>query len=194
VSGLARGAGDGRAAKLRALVPALGLGLVVVVNYGIHRVRPALAKQRDLVAQEAELDQSPLPTSKGSGRDLRLIESQIARVQARLERTRPLATPRQAADLELRLADLAQASGLQVSSTDPLAPQTRPARRGRRSAKPEPEEPSRPREAWRLVGSYASLQSFVAGLEDLPWRVALTSLGVERRPDGQLEIRCEVSL
>lgn len=183
----------GTAAKLRALIPALGLGLVVLVNYGIHRVRPALAKQRDLVAQQAELDQSPLPSAKGSGRDLRLVESRIARVQARLERRRPLATPRQAADLELRLADLAQSSGLQVSSTDPLAPEAPPARRSRQVVAAS-QEPARPRGAWRLVGSYSGLQSFVAGLEDLPWRVALTSLAVERRPDGQLEIRCEVSL
>jgi hypothetical protein len=183
------------AAKLRALIPALGLGLVVLVNYGIHRVRPALTQQRELVAARQELDHSPLPAAKGSGRDLRLIESQIARLEGRLERTRPLATPREAADLELRLADLAQASGLQVTATDPLAPEAPRARRGRaRPAPATPQEPRRPREAWRLVGSYAGLQSFVAGLEDLPWRVALTRLGVERRPDGQLEIRCEVSL
>jgi Tfp pilus assembly protein PilO len=175
------------------LVPALGLGLVILVNYGVHRVRPALAAQEELAAQEAQLDQSPLPAAEGSGRDLRLLESKIARVQARLERTRPLATPRQAADLELRLADLAQGSGLQLSSTAPLAPEARPAPR-RRGQTQELQEPLRPRGSWRLVGSYAGLQSFVAGLDDLPWRVSLTSLGVERRPDGQLEIHCEISL
>ena len=180
-----------RAAKLRALIPALGLALVVLVNYGIHRVRPALAAQRDLAAQEQALDRSPPPAAKGSGRDLRLIEAQVARLQARLERTRPLATPRQSADLELRLATLAQRSGLQVTATDPVAAKEPRARRGPAAA---PRQPLRPREAWRLVGSYTALQSFVAGLEDLPWRVELTRLGVERRPDGLLEIRCEVSL
>lgn len=180
------------AAKLRALLPALGLALVVLVNYGVHRVRPALAAQRELIEAHQELDHSPLPAAKGSGRDLRLIEAQVARLQRQLQRTRPLATSRQAADLELELADLAQASGLQVTATDPIAPKEPRARRGRRSQAPA--EPQRPREAWRLIGSYAGLQAFVAGIEDLSWRVSLTRLGVERRPDGLLEIRCEVSL
>lgn len=181
-----------RGAKLRSLLPALGLGLVVVVNYAVHRVRPALAAQEELVAQREELDTSPLPPAKGSGRDLRLIEARIARLQARLTRTRPLATARESADLELQLADLAQAAGLQVTATAPLPPEEPRLQRGRKRV--EPALPTRPRESWRLVGSYAALQAFVAGLEDLPWRVELTRLAVQRQADGLLEVRCELSL
>ncbi|MBL4848866.1 MAG: hypothetical protein JKY65_25365, partial [Planctomycetes bacterium] len=107
--------------SLRRTLLAVGLGLVLLVNYGIHRVRPELAAQADLRAQTADLDQAPLSAGgAGLGRDLRLVEGQIARLEERLSHARPLASDRQAAEVDLRLAALAGHVGLRVSDTAPL--------------------------------------------------------------------------
>lgn len=186
---------------LRTALPALGLGLVILVNYGIHRLRPELAAQADLRGQLAALDQAPLAAgAAGLGRELRLVEVQIARSEARLARARPLASAREATEVGLRLAALADAVGLKVLDSAPAPRDSQPpsgaAPRGSQAPShlPSDGEVGRPREAWRLRGTYSALQAFVAGLDALPWRVVLAKLVVDRLPSGELELRCELAL
>ncbi|MBL4847092.1 MAG: hypothetical protein JKY65_16350 [Planctomycetes bacterium] len=45
-----------------------------------------------------------------------------------------------------------------------------------------------------MHGTFSELQAFVRGLDELPWRVVLAKLEVERLLSGELEIRCELAL
>jgi len=182
---------------------AVGLLLgVAAVNYGIFRARPLLGdlnRLRDRAADlRAEADQWRLPVSTGPGRaeieqELKAEEERLAQLRDRnagwtgpsgLEpaassRPAPCAPVEKAQEVAVMLSALAGETGLEIESRQPLGKHPAPA--GEAGAwNPLPLAGNRPIQDWTVHCDFRSLKAFLEGLKDLPWRVCVLRLRIER--------------
>ncbi|MCO5172518.1 MAG: hypothetical protein M9894_39980 [Planctomycetes bacterium] len=182
-----------------------GLALVVLVNWGYHRVRPRLAEvrrlgaERERLAAEADAPGAPLGplTAEVDGLDAEVerLEAALAALDGRA------AGADEVADLQVRLAALAEAAGLRLEAQDPLviaAPEGPRLEGDVRRVAQEKEAPPSRTARWRLRGEFGALWTFLARLDELPTRVVVSNLSLERPQDGPddapLVIRLEVTL
>lgn len=162
----------------------LGLGLVALVNWGFHRVRPRVAELRALDAARARLDAdasaAPQPAVRDAAlREVDALDAEVDRLRAALaEADARIARPEQVPELQVQLASLAQDAGLRLEAADPSPADARVV-------------------TWTLRGSFRSLWAFLDHVARLPARVTLSDLELERPREpsaGPLRIRLKVAL
>lgn len=164
------------------------------------------AEAAGLEAERAELPPAPPPAAEaGLRRAVAADRDGLAELRAALAREEARwAAPDERDDLAVRLSALAHAVGLRVHEeagaggrvSAPDGPPT-PARLGPHlRAAPF----ARAVVAWEVRGEFAALWRFLARLEELPWRVVVLRLEVERPDDldeayePPLEIALELAL
>lgn len=199
-------------ARRQGLMFAALLG-VVVVNYGLFRVLPRVRELRTLAARRVELAAEVGQADRGL-LALEAARSELDALRGRLaedeERARDgaaaFASPAEQPDLEVRLSQLAGESGLVIEAREGAAP-VRPAAAAAAAVLPggpwalvtgaTPLE--RPLQRWTVRGGFRALWGFLGRLRELPWRVAVIRLEVERPPGAEgpeatLAIRMTVAL
>lgn len=163
----------------------VGLALVVLVNWAVHRVRPRVQELRALDEARARLSSeagaAPSPAARTAAeRGAEDLEDEVARVRARLQELEARIAPREEVpELQVALADLAADAGLRLDAEEPLGP------------------PGARRTAWTLRGSFGALCAFLERVPGLPARVVVSDLEVEAPKDTEgapLVIRLKVTL
>jgi hypothetical protein len=167
------------------------VALILVANYGLHRLRPRWQALQTWEAEEAELNDrlSGLKASESPSRAAAL-ERRAQRSRQALDRSRDhvarlderLARDDQAGELAWQLAALAQESHLRIESEEeaPALPQRGGAVIGDLGSALQRPPFGRPLHAWTVRGGFRDLWSFLTRLEQLPWQAVVVDLQVER--------------
>ncbi len=174
---------------------ALLLGVLVaagLVNSGVFRARPLLARARALAAERDAL--APQAARALTPAALQRLEARLADLRRGPGPAARWAGPRDQADLAVRVAALAEGAGLEVQS------QRREADRRRTSAVEGPLAGAlvgRPLREWVVRGDFHALWTFLGRLEQLPWDVTVVRLAVTRvegASGAPLEVAMTVAL
>lgn len=165
---------------------------MVVVNYGMHRVRPAWAELAELeaqadalAAQRAELEPQASPGQTAAL--ARRVDSLRNGLAARREQVAALdrgwAREDQAADLAWQVAALAQETRLRIESEErsPTLPvPVEAAAEAPLGAVLQRAPFERPTHSYTISGRFGDLWRFLDRLDDLPWEALVVDMQVER--------------